>query len=97
MHGILKVNSAFRHVNQRLSYQNWFNMAFRNGLFKTRLVKQYCSMVVGAKWVESWADFFGTKILHFGSVLESLLFVCVFVLSSLRFHIVVSGCASISF
>ena len=37
VYGILKVNSAFRHVNQRLSYQNWFDMVFRDGLFKTSL------------------------------------------------------------
>ena len=54
-------------------------------------------MVVGAKLVESWADFFGALFWRFGSVLESLSVVCVFLLSSLRFHIVVSDGASISF
>ena len=60
-------------------------------------VKQYYSMVVGAKLVESWADFFGSVFSRFGSVLERLSVVCVFPLSSLRFHIVVSGGASTSF
>ena len=54
-------------------------------------------MVVAAQLVESLADFFGKILLHFGSVLESLSFVCVFLLSSLRFHIVVSDGASVSF
>ena len=72
-------------------------MACRDGFLKTRLVKQYCSMVVGAKFVESWADFFGSLFSRFGSVLERLSVVCVFFLSSLRFHIVVSDGASIRF
>ena len=72
-------------------------MACRDGFWKTRLVKQYFSMVVAAKLVESWAEFFGALFPRFGSVLESLSVVCVFLLSSLRFHIVVSDGASISF
>ena len=54
-------------------------------------------MVVGAKFVESWADSFGAFFTRFGSVLESLSVVCVFLLSSLRFHIVISDGGSISF
>ena len=53
--------------------------------------------MVGAKFVESWADFFGSLFSRFGSVLERLSIVCVFLLSSLRFHIIVSDGASISF
>ena len=53
-------------------------------------------MVVGAKLIESWAEFFGTLLIHFASVLESVSIVCVFLLSCLRFHIVVSDGASAS-
>ena len=97
VHGILEVNFGFRYVNGRLSCWNQFNMACRDGFWKTRLVKQYCSMVVGAKFVESWADFFGWKFSHFWSVLERLSIVCVFLLSSPRCDCVVSDGASISF
>ena len=52
---------------------------------KNRLVKQYCSMVGGAKLVKIWPDFFGSLFSRFGSVLESLSIVCDFLLSSPQF------------
>ena len=47
-------------------------------------------MVAGACLVKIYADFFHWKILHFWSVLERLLFVWLFLLSSTRLNHVVS-------
>ena len=54
-------------------------------------------MVGGAKWAESWADFFGSLFSRFGSVLESLMLVCDFLLSSPTVGYVDSDSASLSF
>ena len=54
-------------------------------------------MVGGAKWAESWADFFGSFFSRFGSVLESLMLVCDFLLSSPTVGYVDSDSASLSF
>ena len=54
-------------------------------------------MVAGAKWAESWADFFGSLFSRFGSVLESLMLVCDFLLSSPTVGYVDSDSASLSF
>ena len=48
-------------------------------------------MVAGACLVKIWSDFFGWKISHFWSVLESLSFVWLSLLSSTRLNHVVSG------
>ena len=54
-------------------------------------------MVAGAKLAESWAEFFGSLFLRFGSVLESLMLVCDFLLSSPTVGYVDSDSASLSF
>ena len=54
-------------------------------------------MVAGAKLAESWADFFGSLFWRFGSVLESLMLVCDFLLSSPTVGYVDSDFASLSF
>ena len=54
-------------------------------------------MVAGAKLAESWADFFGSLFSRFGSVLESLMLVCDFLLSSPTVGYVDSDSASLSF
>ena len=54
-------------------------------------------MVVKAKLVESFVDFFGSLFSHYGSVLEILSVVYDFLLSSPRCDCVLSGGASISF
>ena len=54
-------------------------------------------MVAGAKLAESWADFFGSLFSRFGSVLESLMLVCDFLLSSPTVGYVDSDSASVSF
>ena len=47
-------------------------------------------MVAGGCLVKMWADFFGTKISRFGSVLERLSVVWLFLLSTARYEHVVS-------
>ena len=54
-------------------------------------------MVGVAKLAESWADFVGSLFWRFGSVLESLMLVCDFLLSSLTVGYVDSDFASRSF
>ena len=70
-------------------------------LVETVSLNQACKAILlySSRRLFAWIldRFFGTTTLHFGSVVESLSFVCVFLLSSLRFHIVVSDGASISF
>ena len=53
-------------------------------------------MVVGAKLVESWADFFGSLFSRFGSVLDSLMLVCDFFLAFfLRFGSVLESLSNV--
>ena len=54
-------------------------------------------MVAGANLAESWTDFFGSLLSRFGSVLESLMLVCDFLLSSPTVGYVDSDSASLSF
>ena len=70
-------------------------MACRDGFLKLAC-KAILLSVAGAKWAESWPDFFGSLCSRFGSVLESLALVFVFLLSSPTVGYVDSDSASIS-
>ena len=71
-------------------------MACRDGFLKLA-----CKVILlygaGAKVAESWADFFGSLFSRFGSVLESLMLVCDFLLSSPTVGYVDSDSANLSF
>ena len=69
------------------SFSNFLKLAFKAILLS----------VAGAKWAESWPDFFGSLFSRFGYVLESLSNICVFLLSGATVLYVDSDSASISF